>query len=263
MREQARFRSLKTIGARVLCTPWLGRAIGAVWGDRIPHRGCRIDLRRAEVPATLKASLFWGLYESAEVRFVRDYLRPDLDVLELGSSLGVVASHIARRLERGRKLVCVEANPNLIAALRDNVTTHAGDTEIHIVAGAVRYSNTGGLTVERNPLGSRLAEEEAAATETAEHVAAVTLGELRRRFFAGPYQLVMDIEGAEAGLVVRERDALKPCRRLILECHRTRFEGRDYDVQTLIELIHRLHGFELVDRYGPVCFFDKLSGETR
>lgn len=69
----------------------------------------------------LVASIFWGLYESAEIRFVRRYLDPDLDCLELGSGIGLVSRVIAVSLRPGRRLVCVEPREDLLACARENV----------------------------------------------------------------------------------------------------------------------------------------------
>ena len=69
--------------------------------------------------------IFWGFYESAELRLIRKHLPATLDVVELGGSLGVVAAHIGQRLEPGRQLISVEANPALIEALRTNITRSA------------------------------------------------------------------------------------------------------------------------------------------
>lgn len=70
------------------------------------HSG-HIDVRGLDVPARNKAQLFSGIYESAEYRFVRDFISPMLPVIELGSSLGAIASVIARQLERAQSLIRV------------------------------------------------------------------------------------------------------------------------------------------------------------
>ncbi len=264
MRRVARFAGLKRLAVTVLCAPWVGRLAGRVWRDRIPSRGTVIDVRGLSVRPEIKALLLWGLYESAEYRFVRDHLRPDLDVIELGSGLGAVSTQIARRLDGGRKLVCVEAAPRLFDKLKQNLAANPARCEVVTVQGALSHAGPERVPFEVNAwhLGSRLAPETAGdrrdVVELIE-VPAWTLEQLwREHLGAGDYQLVLDVEGAEAGLFERETGVLTSCRRLLIECHPTRFAGRSYGVESLIERI-REHGFELADRYGPVCFFTRAD----
>src|ERR1700730_12780210 len=92
IRLRAPLFSVKRVIARIICHPLIGRIISLVFRDRIPSRGSLIHTKDKAVVPSVKAALFWGLYESAEVRFVKEFLRSDLDVIELGSSLGVVTS---------------------------------------------------------------------------------------------------------------------------------------------------------------------------
>ena len=111
--------------------------------DRITSAGCDVDTSHAAISPSIKASLFWGLYESAEIRLVQRYLRPDLDVVELGSSLGVVACHIRRILSPDRRLVCVEADSSLLPILTSTLQRNACAGNLTIVAGAIDYRARG------------------------------------------------------------------------------------------------------------------------
>ena len=42
------------------------------------------------------------------------YLDGNLNLIEFGSSIGIVSSHIARKLKSGTKFIMVEANPGII-----------------------------------------------------------------------------------------------------------------------------------------------------
>src|SRR3569623_3111351 len=101
--QKVRFTGLKASATRGLTHPLVGKSLGMLFSDRIPCRGVRVDTR-ANVTDEVKAKLLWGIYESAEIRFIQQYLRPDLDEEELGSSLGVVARHIALSVA-GRRLI--------------------------------------------------------------------------------------------------------------------------------------------------------------
>lgn len=116
--SRVRLLRVKKQVARVLCSPAIGNLLSKFLSDETPSRGLRVMTAEPIVMPATKASLFWGLYESAEVRFVKEHLRPDLDVIEAGSSIGVVSSHVAKRLRPGRKLICVEADHRLLGTLK-------------------------------------------------------------------------------------------------------------------------------------------------
>lgn len=68
----------------------------------------------------------------------------------------------------------------------------------------------------------------------------------------GEFQLQMDIEGAEAALLLSEpRGTLRGCYQILAEFHNTVFKGQHLAVKDLIALAYDIHGFGLVDRYGP------------
>src|SRR4051794_25130001 len=107
--------------ARVLCSTPVGQLISLLGRNVVRSDSSSIRVASPFVKPSTKAALFWGFYESAERRFVTRYLRRDLDVVELGGSIGVVSSLIASRLEGHARLISVEANPGLIDVLSSNV----------------------------------------------------------------------------------------------------------------------------------------------
>ena len=254
--QKVRFTGLKASATRVLTHPLIGKSLGMLFSDRIPCRGVRVDTR-VNVTDEVKAKLFWGIYESAEIRFIQQYLRPDLDVVELGSSLGVVASHIAQRIA-GRRLICVEANPSLKETIQANLRANAGAVDCRVVEAAIDYDATGtgvtGFVKGRNNLDSRAAR---GVNEDAIWVKSTTLSALLREHAMGEYTLVTDIEGAELGLFLADGAALGNCRQIIAELHDATFQQRSANVEDLINIICRDCGFTLRARRGPVCVFDK------
>jgi ubiquinone/menaquinone biosynthesis C-methylase UbiE len=74
---------------------------------------------------SMVSSIFFGLFESAEIRFVRRYVASDLDCLELGSGIGLVSRAIAETLQPGRLLVCVEPRADLLVCAKENIRSVA------------------------------------------------------------------------------------------------------------------------------------------
>src|SRR4051812_45383584 len=97
---------LKAIVEWLACRSAIGWTVSRMHGDWISSpsvpRGVpsvRVNVPRSVVSDATRASLFWGFHEAQEVRYVERFLPDDLDVVELGASLGVVTSHIARKLK--------------------------------------------------------------------------------------------------------------------------------------------------------------------
>ena len=246
-----RFLGLKKLAAAVLCSPLSGRLLGLAFGGKIPHRGVRIEVPPGGDPRVV-AALFWGTYESAEVRFVRAHLQGDLDVVELGSSLGGVSSEIARRLQPGRKLVCVEANPELLAVLGRNLQRNAPQVQVQLVHGAISYD---GRPEVEFAIGESNLSSHLGSNARTRRVPAVTLGSVLSQAGLGDFALVSDIEGAEAGVFTQDSAALARCRLLIIELHQVHHQGTDHTPDTLIALIEQRTGMRLLARYAEVCTF--------
>lgn len=248
---------LKAIAAAVLSNALLGRLIGIVFRNVIPHRGSRIRVLTGGDPR-LNAYLLWGMYESAEIRYIDRFLIPGVDVVELGASIGGVSCEIAKRLGRTNKLVCVEANPDITGLLRENLDRNAPACDARIWSGAISYrgKSTVSFALGNSTLSSQLGENFETRT-----VPALTLAELLDKEGVGPYALVCDIEGAEVELFQGEREAFQSCEAIVIELHETRYQDQIYMIDDLIALILQTTGMRLSARYGEVCAFtrDRIS----
>lgn len=244
---------------RVLYRASIGKLIARAFHDQIPCLGCVIDTTSPLVVPRIKAKLFLRGYEPVEITFVKKYLRPDRDVIDLGSSLGVVAAHCARKLAAGRRVICVEANPQLMDVIRTNVTRNAPHVAVEIISGAVDYPPDGRPLVELvlgfDNLMAHIVEDEVVPEGIL--VPTISLSEILMRYHVADYALVSDIEGSEAGLLEMDSAALTHCRQLIIELHHTVRRDRVILLEELAAALTGKHGFKAVDRHGPVYVFEK------
>ena len=91
---QRLMRYAKPLLAKFMCSSAIGALIASFLRNRIRNRGIVIDTSPSAFTSVVKAQLAFGIYESAEIRFIRKYLKGYSRVLELGASLGVTAAHI-------------------------------------------------------------------------------------------------------------------------------------------------------------------------
>ena len=249
---------LKVLVAQSITAPWIGRVVRLIYGDAIPFHGARIASRSPFVSPVVSAKLFWGIYEGAERRFVQKYLSPDLPVIELGSSIGGISSHIARKLSAGQRLICVEANPHLIPVLERNLGQNGAHLAWQVMHAAIA---TDPGEVSFSVSASSLSSSVAVRSDAVETISAPArrLTDVLADTDVSEFQLVMDIEGAEAGIVRADVISLDRCRRIIAELHRTDYDGA---VVTVDELIGSFQdaGFDVRDQHGPVVVFERREG---
>jgi FkbM family methyltransferase len=245
--------------ARQLCRSVVGRLIGWLHGDRIPTAGLVVSTAGGHIAPSIKARIFWGLYESAEVRYVRRYLRTDLDVVELGSSIGVVSAHIAKTIQPGFRLICVEANASLLPYLECNLATNVPEVPAIVHHAAVSYerppNSQGTLVLGNDHLMAKLSETRRGGGSGIS-VPFTTLRELLKTYSVQEYALVCDIEGAEAGLLRDDGQALSTCQQIIIELHDTFIDGVPVSISDMRGMLER-QGFQQHAAYGGVHVYGR------
>lgn len=244
----------------LICHPVVGQLMATAWRNRLPHHGAVIHTDHPAVVPGAKARLVWGLYEKAETQFVQRYLPAGHDVVELGSSLGVVTAHIARKLEHGRRLICVEANPMLAAEISRNVATNAPGQQLEVVTAAIDYSGRREVPfrLAQMNVDSRVATACGADTVAVE---ALALSTLLNRYNVGDYSLVMDIEGAEAEILLSDAAALERCQAIIAEFHEASGAFGSLTIEEMGQIVTSRLGFLQVARRGDIFAFTRIAPE--
>ena len=241
---------LKLRVARIVASDKAGRLIAALSGYRVRHHGLWFNVRSSDFSPEVRAQMFWGAYESAETRMIRGLLRGSTTVVELGSSLGVTSAHIAALMAPGGHLVCVEANPRLLPGLSERLTHRIASLRVDFVHAAVTgHCGEAVLALSPKTVGSRLGAVR--PHDAAVGVPALTLGEILRRTGIRNFDLVSDIEGAESAFLLQDPDALRECRRAVIELHDTTVDGRAVSISELLEAATAA-GLRVIGRHGPV-----------
>jgi FkbM family methyltransferase len=249
-----RAKSLKRLAFAILTSGLARRLIGLWYGDTVPFRGTRIrTASRGSFEAPL---LLAGIYERAEIDFVHRHLPPTQRVVELGSSLGGNSCQISRRLAPGVPMLCVEANPEIVGILRENISRNCGDRPVDVLHGMIGEASGEGL-LEIG--GSTLASGAGRGGVRTARVPMYTLGDVVGRLGGEPYSLVADIEGAELSFMTVNRAALKHCTLMIIECHATEFQGKRYTLDEVLALPLAHGEWEMIDRYHAVAVYRRTA----
>jgi FkbM family methyltransferase len=252
---------VKKLIFKLLCSKPVGWFIYKVNRGNIPclrWKGFRFKMPKEYSSYMNHAAVFWGFYESAELRLINKHLSSELPVIELGGSLGIVSSHIISRIKQPYKIV--EANPMLIETIRTNTSKYNSNrVGVEIINKAVSYSaSTVSFAVSVNNTESSLAYNGETKQDNRNMITipATTLSILTNDLSA--YTLVCDIEGAEVELIKKDKAALTRCRYIFMEVHKTLFENLTYSQDDIIQLLQQ-QGFQLIIRDGHVIYMGRKN----
>ena len=120
---------------------------------------------------------------------------------------------------------------------------------------ALDYSGESELAMQitKNNLGNKIGNTEAGEIA---HVKTTTLAEIIKNQGIGNFVLVSDIEGAEAGIIIEDAEALASCQQMLIELHPATHKGQTYSVEMLREKIES-HGFRLLEQRNNVYVFTR------
>jgi FkbM family methyltransferase len=190
--------------------PMLGRWV-ELRGNPARIDGCTFTLDSPAIPTGLKALFLFDRYERAERDALRRFLDPDVPVVELGGSLGVVACLTNRRLRDPSRHVVVEANAQMLGVLEENRARNGcGFVVMHraLAYGAptVAFHQDDDF-LAGTVLEGRMVYE--GRPRRAVQVPTVRLRDILDAHGFARCTLVCDIEGAEVDLVAHELDVLR------------------------------------------------------
>lgn len=215
----------------------------------VTSRGLRFDVGTEYIHYA--AAIRLGLYERAERFMAATFYDGTRDVVELGASMGVISCQLASGRKPGVRLIAVEAEPTLARRARRNLELNCF-TDVHVANRAIDYSGaqtvgfSGGLG-----LAGRLSQSGNL------QVPASTLSDILDEYAVGEFDLVMDIEGAEDAVLRAEGDALRRCRRMLVE-----FDSDHLDAEGTPPLLAEL-GFRMIYRHESCAAFERVDHSMR
>lgn len=196
------------------------------------------------------AAIFFGIRERAEIDLAMTALGVDASstVVELGCSIGVVASNLASL--RPRRLILVEPDAELLELCKTNLGRNVSDqTQVTFLNRAIDYSGNAAIPFQA---GLTTTSGMVSLAGGGGLVDTLRLSELLERCSVDQFILVSDIEGAEADIWFSDADALGNCLAILVELEDT----VAYSMQAQIDRILSL-GFVLHYQYGRVFLFKK------
>jgi FkbM family methyltransferase len=187
-------------------------------------------------------------YEREERSSIRDFLRRDAPVVEIGGSQGIVACTTNRLLRDPILHVVVEANPDLLPLLTRNRNRNRCKFQI-IHAAVAPGRETVRFYLNEDPLkGSSLLAEGRPCD-----VGTITLAKLCGNWGSDCATLVCDIEGTEIELIEAEAEVLRRRFELLIVEFHPAITGAE-SVRTAIDTLVG-NGFSLISIQRHVHVF--------
>lgn len=204
--------------------------------------GCRSRQKK-------KRHLRRGDYELAERILISKLVMPGMRVLELGASLGIISSFIARRIGQTGALLCVETDKSLLSFWENNLRSNGlHDKCVNVLVCPTWGGEVPGhlKSIQFQPCHDKLSGRAETTTQGGVAVRWKTTGMLCEEHSFGSTALVVDIEGTESVWTEGDPGFPDSIRLIIAEFH-PQYSGPDLaarSAQAVIDQGFRLCGYQ-------------------
>ena len=202
------------------------------------------------------ARIFWGVWESAEIRFSKRFANSQT-IIELGSSVGVTLGVLSKK-RKNTKFICIEASKKNFENLKILKDQLSKENDYILINKALAY---GVEEVSFFKLNTSTSHQIDFSKDTqkkkynvpTDNVMAISLSKVIENYdVKGKYCLISDIEGADAAIFYNDIASLDNCERIIAELD-------DSPLGTIEDQIEKLKsiGFSVTERYGQVIVMSR------
>lgn len=236
--------------AKFLVNNTTGSIISIIYKHKIRFNNLIIDISNVVIKKKIAASLFFKTYESAEVRFISQFLQNYKGtIVELGSSIGVVTSTIAKA-NPDAAIFSFEADSRFIPIIENNLQLNEIKNVkcYNEVIGSEGYIFSVGTD---NTMGKIV-------KGTSDLNNFKKLSSVLQMHNITDFVLVSDIEGAEYFFLFEESDLFKNCHLMIIELHPIEIKNKLITVDEMMEKIKSL-GFDILAVYGSNVVAKKIK----
>jgi FkbM family methyltransferase len=242
---------IKILIARLLTSVWFNYILKIFYGKKIKKDCLVFDFSLLPSTNTSYASFFWGFYESAEIRFIKKFIKNEFDIIECGSSIGIVSTYLGYIIKNYR-LFCVEANDDLIPILKNNLDIN--DIKNYTIYNSIVSLENYNLEFYKsaNNISGKLVVN--SELNILNKCKIISLADIINENGINEFNLVCDIEGAEYFLLKESDTTFLKIKFLIIELHDNSKVDLTFTINNFIDLILS-KGFLIVDSHHPVYVF--------
>ncbi len=239
-------RKVKFALARIICNKYIGKLIKFLNFKKTILGGYFNFRLVSDIQA---AKIFFGIWESAEIRFCKRFINNNT-IIELGSSVGVTLGLLSK-FNSDCEVVCVEANPlNYEILLKLSKEIPKNNNRYHFHNNAIYYKSDQVEFYITSTTGSSIFNNNSSKKIS---LRAITLSEIINiHCINKPYTLITDIEGSEADIFFNDSLALELCFQIICELE----DIPNFSIEQQLNRLNQL-GFKVIEKYGNVFYLEK------
>jgi len=228
------------------------------WPLEIYLDGVSIPIRYAPFSFGTKWILCKRKYEAEERKLLEPILKRGMQVLEMGSSIGIVTAIIADKIGNDGKMIAIEASETLV---NYSLKWLAKYPQLQLIHGfAFPVANAPGIQIEsfdeaRGSLGGVVAFGKVSSEEMSDE-RVWDIGRVCRHFNLNPELLVVDIEGSESIMASTPPDLPVSVKYVLIEFHPGLLPAGKRDVETIKDSLE-IEGFHLKESSYSVYLFER------
>jgi FkbM family methyltransferase len=247
-------KQLHILWLRFLNNKYFGNCLCWLFSNNIPclrHLPYRFSLQHHPNKQKLAAPIFWGFYEQHEIKLTQKHFTGMYDVVELGSSAGVMSSFILSKLS-GKKYIAVEGNSFLNNTFWQNVNKYnRNNCTVTLCNQLIGNKNEAtSFAVQDKVLESNFYSTGGKVINTT----ATTLSNLLQKQQIEAYSLFADIEGAEIFFIEDDNTALTNCKEICIELHEGKFGNQQLTAASMITQLQSI-GFAIAGQSDMTWYF--------
>ena len=231
------------------------------WPRAITLDGVNIPLRGKPWSFGTKKVLQQGTYEAEERVLLNGIVKPGMQVIEMGSSIGILTAIIAEKIGATGRLISVEASEKLTRYSVPWLSRYPWVTVCTGFAFPVWQAEdvqVASFNEERGNLGGTVVFGDRSSILTAASVKIYGLKTIMDKFGVVPELLIVDVEGSEILMLSNPLHFPDSLQYLLIELHPGMYPRKKKDAIEIIGTICK-EGFEQVNAIRGVYLFKRQS----
>lgn len=172
------------------------------WPKQIDVDGVKILIRGSPLSSRMRRRLITrGMYETAEREIIKAFIRPGDQILEIGASIGVVTSFLAKAAGKSGRVVSIEADSSVRGHFERQLALNGNRADLFNALCCPVWNQPvpdETLALKFKPSRNKLIGRTAKPGETGIDVRWITAEMACFEAGLAPTALVIDIEGTEA-----------------------------------------------------------------
>ena len=245
-----------------------------IWKKFISIDGVPIPLRNMPYSFGIKLQLTSGSYELSERILVSNIIERGMNVIEMGSSIGILSGIISQKIGMNGKLISVEAstkkykiskswlskyflNINFLNGyafpcneIPNNLIVEGFNDSINSLGGEVKFSQK----------AKNQTKNEKIDIDASNNLANYDISSIEKLFLKKSADLlVSDVEGAESVILQKDNPFPETLKFIIIELHPKKYESPDIAEKIIQKILNS--NYSLIKRIDDSFLFKRLKGK--